>query len=94
MPRPRQKTESAFSTKGLKREEGSHHIKWKLFDERDRYTGIKTRTSRSGKDIDDTILSLIRKQLKFDTKEQLLYFIDCCWERDDYFNMLRRKEAI
>jgi len=94
MPRPRQKTESAFSIKGLKREEGRHHTKWKLFDERDRYTGIKTRTSRSGKDINDTILSLIRKQLKFDTKEQLLYFIDCHWERDDYFDMLRTKKEI
>ncbi len=94
MPRPRQKTESAFSTKGLKREEGSHHTKWKLFDERDRYTGIKTRTSRSGKDIDDTILSLIRKQLKFDTKEELLDFIDCDWKRDDYFDMLRRKKEL
>ncbi len=94
MPRPRRKTERAFNAKGLKREEGSDHTKWKLFDERGRYTGIKTKTSRSGKDIDDTLLFLMGKQLKFDTRKQLLCFIDCCWNRDDYFNMLRKKEEV
>jgi len=47
-----------------------------------------------GKDIDDSILSKIKRQLKLDRMEQLYGLKNCPFKSQDYFNLLKEKNVI
>ena len=48
----------------------------------------------SGENIDNNILSKIRKQLKLDNMRQLYKLEECSMSEDEYFNLLKEKNVI
>lgn len=57
---------------------------------------LRTKCSHgsSGQEIDDNILSHIKRQLSLDTKVQLNDLKNCPMSAEDYFNLLKQKNVI
>ncbi len=49
---------------------------------------IYTYISHGKKDYDKSLLSQVKKQLKFDTTENFENFLDCPFTKENYFQML------
>lgn len=92
---PRDAIASALSKKWFGSEEGARHTIFFLIVEGRQYP-VRTFLSRGSgyKDYDDSLLSLIRKQLHFDTKTQLLRFVDCSMGPEEYVALLVKKGTI
>lgn len=91
----RRQIEKAFGQKGLVPEEAKGHRKWILLHE-GRYTGIFTKISRSPKykEIDDTTLGRISRQLKFRMLHQFKDFVECPVTQEMYLELLREQHYI
>ncbi len=79
----------ALLTKGFREEQGRHR-KF-IFYHQGKRTNIRTMLSHGSKDIGRDLLSAIKRQLQFDTLEQLQDFINCPMEYDDYVSHLQSK---
>ena len=92
---PRDAIAAALSKKWFGSEEGRRHTLFFLTVRGKQYP-VRTFLSRGSgyKDYDDTLLSQVRKQLCFDTKDQLLRFIDCNMGPEEYVELLIRKSII
>jgi predicted RNA binding protein YcfA (HicA-like mRNA interferase family) len=55
---------------------------------------VYTYLSHSKKDYDSSLLSQIKKQLKFDNSEKFESFLDCPFTKENYFQMLKEKQII
>lgn len=87
----RSKIEEGLLRKGFVREMGSHRfLRLKVGN---KTTGIKTWTSHGSdyKDYGDALLTAIKKELRLDTKQQLVRLIECPLSHQDYVSSLREK---
>jgi hypothetical protein len=58
-------------------------------------TGIKTYISHgSGKDLNDFLISQMKKQLKLDTSNQAFQFLECSMSEQAYNKILKEKKLI
>ena len=57
-------------------------------------TGLFTKVSHSGKEISDSLITPIRKQLKLDTNRQVRDLKECPMSGDDYIKILEDKGII
>ncbi len=82
-----EKVEKSLLRKGFKKEEGDHHyfIYWDLAGKK---TIAKTKTSHSGKDLDDTLLGLMAHQVKL-SRPQFSKLVACPLSREEYEEILR-----
>ncbi len=89
MPIKRQDVVKTLPKKGFTKE-SRHHI---YFYHRvgGKETGPFTKVSHSGKEISDSLITPMRKQLKLDTNRQVRELIECPMSRDDYTNFLKQK---
>jgi hypothetical protein len=92
---PRDAIATALSKKWFGSEEGKRHTLFFLTIGGKQYP-VRTFLSRGSgyKDYNDTLLSQVRKQLCFDTKDQLLRFIDCDMGPQEYVDLLVKKRII
>ncbi len=92
MPRKRKSVEKALKQKGFKQVEGDHHyfIYWSQSGKK---TAIKTRTSDSHNDIDDSIMSQMAKQCHLSNPE-FKKLIDCPLKQPEYEKSLIEKKVI
>lgn len=90
MPRKRKAIKSALQKKGFTLETCQHHDRYKYYID-GKFTGVHTHISRGSgyKDYSDSLLGRMKKQLKLNSKEELLDLIDCPMEEKDYRNVLR-----
>jgi len=79
----------ALLAKGFREEQGRHR-KF-VFYYQGKRTNIRTMLSHGSKDIQKDLLSAIKRQLQFDTVEQLRDFINCPMEYNDYVAHLQNK---
>lgn len=86
------KLKTAMTIKGYVLKPGKKHDIYIFY-----YNGIKTdiRTmmSRGGhgsKEFGDTLMSDIKKQMRFDNNEQLISYSECTFTLNDYTNMLSK----
>jgi hypothetical protein len=87
------KIASALTKKGFVEQERRKHTFYILYID-GKKTQIRTKLSHGGKEYGDNLLSFIRKQLKFDNKEELEDFIECPKSLEEYVRMLKDKSII
>lgn len=87
----RTKIETGLLNKGFVKDNSDHRIFRLIVD--GRITGIKTWTSHGSKykDYGNDLLDLMKKELRLDTKSQLVRLIDCPLNYQDYISYLRAK---
>ena len=92
MPLKRQDIIKVLPKKGFA-EESRHHI---YFHHRldGRETGPFTKVSHSGKEISDSLITPMRKQLRLDTNRQVRELIECPMSGDNYTTFLKKKGII
>jgi len=92
MPRPKTVVEAALKAKGFQLSEGDHHF-FIYWTKNGKKTRARTKTSHTPKmkDIPDSLLTQIAKQVCLDSKAQLLQLVDCPMSRDDYEQVLHDK---
>ena len=85
---------SALLKKGFKESQGGDHDFYFYYED-----GIKTKVrtkishgSHGRKPIGDTLTSIIKDQMHFEEKEQLIRFVECTFSAEDYREMLHRKK--
>lgn len=82
MPRDRREVERALVGKGFEKDDRHHH----LFFYRSRkgeLTAIRTRTSHSGKTLDDYLIGQMARQCRLD-RHDFLRLVDCPMSRVEY----------
>lgn len=79
-----QKAIAALLKKGFIKDESHHHY-FEFWHEGKLIS--RTYTSHSSKEIDEYLISAMRKQCKMD-KQFFLAFIECSKSKDDYLNLL------
>ncbi len=88
MSRARKDVEAGLLAKGFQCREGDHSY-FIYYDTAGKKTIAKTKTSHSGKDLDDSLLALMAKQIKL-TKKQFLELVDCPLSREAYQQILTK----
>ncbi|OQA17299.1 MAG: hypothetical protein BWY64_02147 [bacterium ADurb.Bin363] len=78
--------EKALLKKGF--QEYTTHHKMFLFYWKGKKTDIRTRISHGEKDFDDSLLNQRKKQIKLNTKQQIIDFINCPMSKEYYINFL------
>ena len=91
MPRERREIKKQLLRKGFV-EDNSGHTMFRLKVD-GKMTGIKACLSHGSKykDYSDSLLNLIKRELKLDTKSQLFRLLDCPLKYEDYVAYLRAK---
>ncbi len=89
--KPRELVSSLLS-KGSKYADNDH--KFLILYINGEKTGIRTKVSHNNKGIGEGLISLIKKQLRLDSKAQLVDLKDCPMSYDDYLNHLRAKNIV
>lgn len=91
MPRDRVDIEKSLLKKGFVEVGGDHQFFHFYVD--GKFTGIHTKLSRGTKYkvYDDSLLSKMWKQLKLDSKKELLQLIDCPMNEEQYRGKLQDK---
>jgi hypothetical protein len=89
MPKGRKDIEQGLLSKGFEKTESDHHrfIYWSLEGKK---STAATKTSHSGKDIVDSILSQMAKQCGL-TMKLFRDLVDCPLSREDYEAKLRER---
>jgi hypothetical protein len=82
MQRDRLKVQQALIRKGFEQDDTHHHY-FVYRTEEGLLTPIRTRTSHSGKTLDDYLLGAMAKQCRLD-RGQFLELVDCPLSRTDY----------
>jgi hypothetical protein len=87
----RRDVEAGLLRKGFQRDEGDHHYftYQRLSD--GKYTGIFTKTSHSGDDLDDFLLGRMARQCRVN-KKQFIDLVDCPLSRQDYEGIAAPKD--
>lgn len=94
MPIKTRKIDSALKKKGFKIvKEKEDHIYYYFFIN-GKKTPIHTKLSHGIKEYSNDRLSDVKKQLKFEKKDELLRFIDCSITLPKYIAMLENKSII
>ncbi|GBF52059.1 hypothetical protein LPTSP4_35970 [Leptospira ryugenii] len=90
----RDKIESSLIKKGFKLIE-SHH-RFYYFEHNGILTSIRTKisTGSSYKTYNDSLIAQLKKQLKFNTKKELLDFINCPMTAEEYKELLTKNNQI
>lgn len=84
--------QQALEKKGFVKKEGDHHFYFFTDKEGKITPNIKTKISHNKKkEYGDNLLSMIQKQLKLETKKELLNLIECSLSEDEYREILRKK---
>jgi hypothetical protein len=78
----RRKVEQALLKKGFEQDERHHHF-FLYRAENGLLSNIRTKTSHSGKELDDYLLGTMARQCHLD-KKQFLGLVDCPLSRADY----------
>ena len=84
----------ALTAKGFRKVEGGDHDFYFYYDENGNKTKIRTKLSRGShgkKPIDESMIGIIKEQMHFDKKEQLIQFVECKFTAEDYRNMINKK---
>lgn len=89
-PLPRTDVISGLLKKGFKQESGAKHDKLRLYVG-DKRTGITTSVSRGKqyRDYGEDLIDLVKKELRLDTKKQLMDLIECPMSYEMYIKHLR-----
>lgn len=85
---------AALTSKGFRKVKGGDHDFYFYFDENGDKTKIRTKISRGShgkKQIGESMVSIIREQMHFDKKEQLIDFVECRLTAEDYRSMINGK---
>lgn len=92
MPRSKREVESGLVAKGFVRKEGDHNffIYWTAGGKKSR---VFTKTSHSGKDISDDLLSMMARQCKL-TRGKFFDLIDCPLSRVEYEKLLNQASML
>jgi len=80
----------ALTKKGFVKKDSTNHDKY-VFYYNDAKTDIWTIMSRGGhgeKDLGETLMSNVKKQMCFENKDQLIRFSECTFTEKDYIEML------
>lgn len=93
MPIKTRKIDSALISKGFVKNEKKKHIFYFLYID-GKKTQIRTKLSHGSNEYNDSLLSAIRKQLKFNNKEELEEFIECTKSLEQYIKRLESKSII
>lgn len=92
MSRPKSVVEGALEKKGFRKAEGDHHYFYYVNkDGKKTMSRTKTSHSRKMKDIPDSLLSQMARQVQLSKKDFLL-LVDCPMSRDDYDERLKVKQ--
>ncbi|VUT26866.1 MAG: hypothetical protein MASP_01745 [Candidatus Methanolliviera sp. GoM_asphalt] len=84
---------SALEKKGFLKKEGGRHTIY-YFVVNGKRIGIHTELSRGIKEYSRGLLSAMHKQLKFNNISELEDFIECPLSKDDYIDILKRKNIL
>ena len=82
MPRAKKDVESGLLAKGFQQSDSHHHY-FVYHDLAGKKTPVKTKTSHGGKDLDDSLLGLMARQVRL-SKKQFVDLIDCPLTRQAY----------
>ena len=82
----------SLQNKGFEAEETHHTYFW--FYHNDQRTHIKTKISHGSNEYGDNLLSAMQKQLKLNSKKELLDLINCPMSQEDYIRLLTNKNEI
>jgi len=82
MQRDRRKVEQALLKKGFEQDERHHHF-FLYRTENGQLSNIRTKTSHSGKELDDYLLGKMAQQCHL-AKKQFLDLVDCPLSRTEY----------
>jgi len=91
---PRSDIESSLSKKGFRKDESHHHLYFLYVG--GKRSSIRTKISHGSKykTYDVSLLSAMKKQLKFDSLNQLRDFISCTVTEKQYLQLLLKKNLI
>jgi len=84
----------ALLNKGFRKVSGGDHDYYFYFDEDENKTKIRTKISRGShgkKQMGEGMVNIIREQMRFDKKEQLMQFVECKFTIEDYRSMVNAK---
>lgn len=92
---PKNKARTSLLKKGFHKEnKSSHHCFYYLYIG-DKKTRIYTYLSHSSdKEINSKVLGKMKKQLRFNTRENFDNFLDCPFNGNDYLKMLKDNKEI
>jgi len=96
MPSKKDAFSRAAARKGFTEKRSGHHIYYQ-YKTPDGKLCPKVYTYVShgrGNNLSDYHLSAMRRQMKFDKKDDFMAFIECTFTKEMYFDLLKRKEVI
>ncbi|MCX6698315.1 MAG: hypothetical protein NTV68_00070 [Methanomicrobiales archaeon] len=96
MPIKQREFSKAALKKGFVAVKQSEHCYFYLKNPDDKITHIRTKMGQHGnvKDISDDLLSVMYKQLHFESKNEMMRFIDCTKSYDEYIASLKAHNII
>jgi hypothetical protein len=96
MPVKQREFERAITRKGFVVVSDRDHRYFFLKNPNGEMTPVRTKISVHGdqKDISDSLLSVMYKQLHFENKADFMKFIDCTKSYEDYVHWLKMKDKI
>ena len=96
MPVKQREFRKAALKKGFVAVKQSEHCYFYLKNPEGKITVVRTKMSQHGKmkDISDDLLSVMYKQLHFDTKDDMMKFIECTKSYDEYVASLKAHNII
>lgn len=95
MPIKQREFAKAALKKGFVKVKGEHCYFY-LKDANDEITGVRTKIGQHGnlKDISDDLLAVMYKQLHFESKNEMIRFIDCTKSYEEYLAHLKALKII
>lgn len=96
MPIKQREFQKAVLKKGFVVVKQSEHCYFYLKNSDDQITNVRTKMSQHGslKDISEDLLSVMYKQLHFETKDEMMRFIDCKKTYKEYIASLKTHDII
>jgi len=91
----KRKIESSLTKKGFIRDEATHHTYF-CHEYKGKRTGIYTYTSHGSKSkvCGNPLLSMMKKQLKLDTINQVVDLFECPMSEEEYNQILEEKNIL
>ena len=84
--------ESVLEKKGFELTKSKKHHRGYILVVNGKKTKINTYFSHGKKDYGNNLLSAIKKQLKFNSKDKFEAYLDCTMNKEGYINMLREQK--
>lgn len=90
----KREVQRALVKKGFKRDKSrTNHNIYYFYDDKGEKTSIHTMLSHNNKDITDSMLGKLSKELRL-RKDELIQYFECTLSKDDYINILRKNKTI